>query len=58
MDKKAKFFVIMGVVLFFLFTIISEMPYETQEFIGKITSTDYARITDVECELIRAVIND
>lgn len=52
MDKKAKFFVIMGVVLFFLFTIISEMPYETQEFIGKITSTDYARITDVEYKAV------
>ncbi len=52
MDRKAKFFVIMGVIVFFLLYLMAEMPYETQEFIGKITSTDYARITDIEYKAV------
>lgn len=51
-NKKSKVFIILGIVVFIFLSIIAEMPYEFQEFVGKVTSTDYARITDIEYKAV------
>lgn len=51
-NKIPKIIAIIIVSVIILSSFISEMPDEFKQYIGQITSTDYARITDVEYKAV------